>query len=125
MLAFADFDPSVPKDTVEGLESGKEMEELDHLPESMLYHGGNILLKVAREDMGFWLWDFQMKTGRFSVNSLRRMGAETWWPDGMVHACRVKSPKSCSLRSHMIIHLPAPSDFTFKSRIHVFICFEK
>lgn len=45
-------------------------EELGHLPGITLYCGGNILLKVARDDAEFRLWDFQMKKDGFSVDSL-------------------------------------------------------
>lgn len=40
-----------------------------------------MLLKVDREEARFRLWDFQTKTGRLSVNFLRRMGTEAWWPE--------------------------------------------
>lgn len=38
-------------------------------------------MKVDREEARFRLCDFQMKTGRLSVNFLRRMGTEAWWPE--------------------------------------------
>lgn len=74
-MKVADYDAAIPKDTVEGLRSGRELKSWVICQGNTFHCGRNVLSKTERgEDAGFRPWDFQMKTGEFTVNSLRRIG---------------------------------------------------
>lgn len=57
---------------MEVLESGREMKSCVSARQSIaLWREGAV---KDREDVGLRLWDFQMKTGQFRVNSLVALG---------------------------------------------------
>lgn len=101
-MELNDYDAAIPKDTLGGLASGRDMKSWVICQGSTFHCGGNVSSKTDRgEGVGFRPWHFQMKQVDLVATPLGeqvlRPGDQRAWltQPGM------KSPKRYSLSSWM------------------------